>query len=52
MRAILTKDGKPIARLEPIGKKRDLFGAMRGSVYYEGDIISPIDVEWNVLKDD
>ncbi|WP_157138666.1 type II toxin-antitoxin system Phd/YefM family antitoxin [Asticcacaulis biprosthecium] len=46
----ITKHGKPVARLVPIEPKRPLFGALKGSVYYEGDIISPIDVEWDAAK--
>lgn len=43
----ITKHGKPVARLvayEP--EAADIFGYMRGSVTGYGDIISPIDVEW------
>lgn len=40
---IVTKFGKPVARLLPIEAKRtQLRGAMRGSVLWEGDIISPL----------
>ena len=48
---VLTKRGKPVARLvpEPRGKQK-LFGSMKGSVLWEGDIISPIDVEWEAMK--
>jgi hypothetical protein len=27
-----------------------LFGALKGSVIIKGDIISPLDVEWEALK--
>jgi len=48
---IITKRGKAVARLvpEPKGKQK-LFGSMKGSVLWEGDIISPIDVEWEAMK--
>ena len=40
---VITKFGKPVARLLPIEAKRtQLRGAMRGSVLWEGDIISPL----------
>jgi prevent-host-death family protein len=40
---IITKFGKPVARLLPIeAKRKPLRGAMRGSVLWEGDIISPL----------
>jgi prevent-host-death family protein len=38
----VTKHGKPVARVEPVRAPRSL----KGSVLYEGDLISPIDVEW------
>jgi len=40
---IITKFGKPVAQLVPIREPRSpLFGAMRGTVLWEGDIISPL----------
>lgn len=40
---IVTKFGKPVAKVVPIEEKRaELFGALRGSVVWEGDIISPL----------
>ncbi len=48
---IVTKFGKPVARLVPIRREgSDIIGAMRGSVLWEGDIISPLDVEWDAMK--
>ena len=47
---VITKHGKPVAKLIPMPPKKDLFGLMAGSVLYEGDIISPIDVEWDADK--
>ena len=46
---IITKRGKPVAKLVPIGGKpvRDAFGWMKGTGIELGDIISPIDVEWD-----
>ncbi len=45
---IITKRGKPVAKLVPIESKpvRDAFGWMKGTAVLLGDIISPIDVEW------
>ncbi len=45
---IITKRGKPIAKLVAIDSVpvRDAFGWMKGTIFFEGDIISPIDVEW------
>lgn len=45
---IITKRGKPVARLVPVEQKPapDPFGCMKGTAEILGDIISPIDVEW------
>lgn len=40
---LVTKRGKPVARVVPAGKPPTL----RGSVLWEGDIVSPIDEKWN-----
>jgi len=49
---VITKRGKPVARLvpEPDAERKPLFGSMKGSVTILGDIISPIDVEWDAMK--
>jgi prevent-host-death family protein len=46
---VITKRGKPIAKLVPIDEAPiDLFGYMAGTIKIVGDIISPIDdVEWS-----
>jgi antitoxin (DNA-binding transcriptional repressor) of toxin-antitoxin stability system len=45
---IITKRGKPVAKLVPIDEEpTDLFGRMAGTATICGDIIGPIeDVEW------
>ena len=43
---IITKHGKPVAKLVPMPIQAGLFGALAGSVRAEGDIVSPIKVEW------
>jgi len=47
---IITKRGKPVAEVVPINSKKDFVGSMRGSVLWEGDIVSPLDVEWKAMK--
>ena len=47
---LITKRGKPVARIVPMPPTQGIIGAMRGSVLWEGDIISPIDVEWEAMK--
>jgi len=44
---VITKHRRPVARLAPIVAPRGApHGFLRGSILYEGDIISPIDVDW------
>jgi prevent-host-death family protein len=47
---IITKHGKPVAQVVPLPLKESLFGSMKGTVLWMGDIISPIDVEWDAMK--
>ena len=47
---VITKHGRPVAEVIPIREQKSLFGAMKGSVLYMGDIISPLDVEWDAMK--
>ena len=44
---VITKFGRPVARLVPVRKQpASSFGKDRGRMTITGDIISPIDVEW------
>ena len=45
---VITRRGKPVARLVPMPGTRELFGALAGSVVREDDIVSPIDEDWDV----
>ena len=47
---VITKHGKPVAQVVPMPHDVELFGAMRGSGEILGDIISPLDVEWEAIK--
>ncbi len=47
---IVTKRGRPVAQITPIPKKGGFVGSMEGTVEIHGDIISPIDVEWEAMK--
>ncbi|MBI5366747.1 MAG: type II toxin-antitoxin system prevent-host-death family antitoxin [Planctomycetes bacterium] len=52
---IITKRGRPVARLVPLReatkkKKKSTYGCMKGTVKILGDIISPLDVEWEALQ--
>jgi prevent-host-death family protein len=48
---LITKNGKPIAQLVPHQSVRpQALGVWKGRVTITGDIMSPIDVEWEALK--
>lgn len=47
---IITKRGKPVAEVVPIPSRCDFVGSMQGTGEIVGDIISPIDVEWDAMK--
>jgi prevent-host-death family protein len=51
---VITKRGKPVAELKPVGDSKqtleEYLDKMKGSVTILGDIISPIDVEWDAMK--
>jgi prevent-host-death family protein len=47
----ITKNGKPLVDLVPHqSKSQSPFGVWKNSVKITGDIISPIDVEWEAMK--
>ncbi len=49
---MITKNGVPITQLIPARRKPEtLFGSMKGSVTYIGDIISPVDEDWEVDRE-
>jgi prevent-host-death family protein len=48
---VITKRGKPVAELVPHKPaKRSPLGIFKGKMEVLGDIISPIDVEWEAMK--
>jgi len=49
---IITKRGKPVAKLVPIGKEKDeIFGFLKGKGKILGDVVSPVlsPEEWGDL---
>lgn len=47
---VITKNGKPVSRLVPyVDKPKSLFGIHRGSVEITGDVLSPVEVDWEAL---
>jgi len=48
---VITKSGKPIARLVPLKPRpKSLWGAHKGMIEIKGDIISPIDLDWEANR--
>jgi prevent-host-death family protein len=48
---VITKNGKPVAELVAHRASRpQLLGLLKDQLFITGDIISPIDVEWEGLK--
>ena len=45
---LVTKRGRPVARVLPASE--DGPRPLIGSIVFEGDVLSPVDVEWNALK--
>jgi prevent-host-death family protein len=44
---VITKNGRPVARLVPVTpERRSLWGLHKGQIEILGDIIEPIDVDW------
>lgn len=47
MPIIITKRGKPVAKLVPLDEHAESFiGSMEGTMEIVGDIVAPIDVTW------
>jgi prevent-host-death family protein len=48
---VVTKNGKPMAELVPHrSAQKSPLGIWKGKVEIVGDVISPIDVEWDAMK--
>lgn len=43
---VITKRGRPVAKLVPVDEAPALFGAMKGSVTILGDIVGPTGEKW------
>jgi len=50
----VTKHGSPVVHVVPAAASDapPLFGRMRGVVRIAGDLLAPLDVEWDALADD
>jgi len=48
---LITRRGRPIARVVPVAATgRPAFGCLKGEITIHGDILDPIDVEWEAMK--
>ena len=48
---VITKNGRPVAELRPITKRvATLFGAHKGLIEIKGDIIAPLDEDWEAER--
>lgn len=48
---VITKRGKAVAKLAPVGEKApEIFGRMKGSIEILGDIVSPIGEIWDAER--
>jgi len=48
---VITKKGKPIAELVPHrARRKNARGIMKDRLLVIGDVIAPIDVEWDALR--
>ena len=48
---VITKRGKPVARLMPMGDTRpEIFGRMKGTITILGEIVSPIGEIWDAER--
>ncbi len=45
---VVTKRGKPVAKVVPVEKSEP--PSLLGSVLWEGDVLSPIEEEWDAVK--
>lgn len=50
---VISKHGKPVAKLVPIetAPSRPLHGSMKGTAREIGDIVSPLNEEWDANQD-
>jgi prevent-host-death family protein len=48
---VITKRGRPVVRLVPAQRHaRSIVGALKGHIRIRGDIVSPLDVEWDASR--
>jgi prevent-host-death family protein len=50
---VVTKRGKPVVKVVPVksAQGHDIFGYLKGTVTYHGDIVGPTGERWNAEED-
>ena len=49
---VITKNGEPVAKLVPYRERpKTIFGIDSGSIRILGDIVEPLDVEWEAMRE-
>jgi prevent-host-death family protein len=57
---LITHKGKPLAQISPYTSKKmrgmqakriEPLNPLEGSILYEGDLVSPIDLKWDVMEE-
>jgi prevent-host-death family protein len=48
---VITKRGRPVAKLVPVDEgTTSLFGFAKGAITVHGDIVGPLEVEWEAAR--
>jgi prevent-host-death family protein len=48
---VITKNGRPVSRLVPVRHPPErLFGALEGAIEITGDIVAPLEVDWEAAR--
>ena len=48
---VITKRNVPVAKLVPVEEKEHhVFGILKGTVHFNGDIVEPVDEVWNAAS--
>ncbi len=48
---VVTRRGRPVAKIVPMDERpSSLFGCLRGLVTIHGDIVEPVEVEWEAAR--
>lgn len=55
-RVVITRDGRPVAELHPLepvqpATPRPLFGFAKGTIVVHGDIVAPLDENWECERE-